>query len=105
MKPVPSPKGLRGMVQCEEGPRLCRGQSNREKPRGARGGLGNPARFPVRHHSCKSDAKSGNQSVTAAFGDQKLHIAGIGFDLLTQAVDMGFQRMRGDPRIIPPNLV
>lgn len=72
---------------------------------GGRGGLGNPARFPVRHHSCKSDAKSGNQAVTATFGDQKLHIAGIGFDLLTQAVDMGFQRMRGDPRIIPPNLV
>src|SRR6185437_14348632 len=48
---------------------------------------------------------SRHQPVAAAFGDQKLGLAGAGLNLLAQPVDMGFQRVGGYSRVVAPDLV
>src|SRR5690625_1357312 len=51
-----------------------------------------------------SGAASGCQAVTAALGQQELRFGGVLLDLLAQTVDVGFQRMGGNFRIVAPDL-
>src|SRR5208337_3677728 len=44
------------------------------------------------------------ETVSARVRDQQLSISGIGFNFLPETVNMCFQRVRGDIRIIAPNL-
>lgn len=46
-----------------------------------------------------------HQTVAPAFGNQQPRVGWIGFNLLPQAINMGFQRVRCDTRIVTPNLV
>lgn len=45
------------------------------------------------------------QTIAPRLGHKKRNIRRIGFDLLTQAIDMCLQRMRRDAGIIAPDLV
>ena len=45
------------------------------------------------------------QAIAAVFCDQKTGLAGIGLNFLTQAINMGFQRMGRDAGIIAPYLM
>src|SRR5580692_1764886 len=44
------------------------------------------------------------QPIPARLGDQDLRAGGVGFDLLAQAVDVGFQRVGGDAGVVTPHL-
>src|SRR5688572_7579860 len=46
-----------------------------------------------------------HQSIAAVLGNQQPRVGGIAFDLLAQPVDMGFERMRGDPIIVAPHFL
>src|SRR5438105_15068217 len=48
---------------------------------------------------------SRHQLIAAGFGHQDCRGGGILFDLLPQAVNVGFQRMRGDAGIVTPHLL
>lgn len=45
------------------------------------------------------------QAIATVFGDQKTGLARIGFNFLTQAINMGFQRVGRDASIIAPYLM
>src|SRR5438067_660258 len=48
---------------------------------------------------------SRHQLVATGFRDQDLRVGGVLLDLLTEAVDVGFQRMGGDTGIVAPDLL
>src|SRR5579872_2041935 len=64
--------------------------------------------------SCSSDifapalrapvSRSGKQLVPTRVGDEQARVRGIGFDLLTQAIDMRLERMRRYVGIVAPDL-
>src|SRR5690349_17463502 len=47
----------------------------------------------------------GYQTITAGFGHENLRMTGVVLDLLPQAIDVGFQRVRGYRRIVAPHLM
>src|ERR1700691_1151419 len=51
------------------------------------------------------DPRSRYQFIAAGFGDQDSGRGGILFDLLPQTINVGFQRVRGDARIIAPDFL
>src|SRR5690606_33460777 len=44
------------------------------------------------------------EAVAAGVGQQQPRLTWLGLDLLTQAVDVGFQRVGGDPGVVAPHL-
>src|SRR5579863_708387 len=46
-----------------------------------------------------------HQAITASVGDQDLGVRRIAFDLLAQTIDVGFERVGGDARVVAPDLV
>src|SRR5438309_5427924 len=48
---------------------------------------------------------SRHQLVATGFRDQDLRVGGVLLDLLTEAVDVGFQRVGGDAGIVAPDLL
>src|SRR3990167_9804671 len=55
--------------------------------------------------SGKSLFRLGLKAIAAAVGDQDGGTGRILLDLLAQAVDVGFERMRRDARVVTPDLV
>jgi hypothetical protein len=45
------------------------------------------------------------QAVSTPFSDEEPGVSGIRFNFLTKAINMSFQGMGGDRRIVPPNLI
>src|ERR1700733_3628162 len=44
------------------------------------------------------------QAIAARLGHQELGVSRIALDLLAQAIDVGFERVRRDPGIVAPDL-
>ncbi len=53
----------------------------------------------------KNSLESGNQPISFGLGHQDFRIGRVGFDLVPQAVNMGFDGVSGDVRVIAPDFV